>query len=586
MTESGDSTLLEPERAQASGSVVERLEALNRALEVERARLAAVFRQAPSFLAVLRGPDHVFEHANDAYLALAGHSADEILGRPLVEAIPEVRGQGFVELLDRVLATGEPFVGREVPAMVLRASGALEQAFVDFVYQPLVEADGTRSGVVVHGSVVTDHVRARREVERLFAESEAARAALADANALLQEQQVELELSNQQLQDNAVELEVQAEELQASAESLARANTELEEQERQLRMLVDAIPTLAWTALADGFIDWYNARWYEYTGATPAAMEGWGWQSVHDPVVLPQVLEQWTASIATGRPFEMTFPLRGADGSYRQFLTRVVPLADADGRIARWFGTNTDVTPERAARVAAEEANQSKTDFLTTMSHELRTPLNAIAGYAELLDLGIHGPISEPQREAIGRIQRSQRHLLGLINDVLNYARLEAGRVEYAAADVPVRQAIGDVEPLVALQFRAKQIRLDLEECPEDLVARADREKLQQILVNVLSNAVKFTPPGGAVTVRCRRAGDAVAIAVEDTGIGIAADRLEHVFAPFVQIDRRLNSPHQGTGLGLAISRDLARGMGGDLTAESRPGMGSTFTLTLPAAAA
>jgi signal transduction histidine kinase len=313
-------------------------------------------------------------------------------------------------------------------------------------------------------------------------------------------------------------------------------------------------------------------------------MEGWGWKSVHDPAVLPRVLERWLASVATGQPFEMTFPLRGADGSYRQFLTRVVPLTDGAGRLMRWFGTNTDVTPERAARAAAEEANQAKTDFLTTMSHELRTPLNAIAGYAELLDMGIHGPVSESQREALGRIQHSQRHLLGLINDVLNYARLEAGKVEYDPTNVSVRQAIDDVEPLVALQFRAKRVRLDVEECSRELVARADRDKLQQILLNVLSNAVKFTPAGGTVTVRCRQDGDAVAIAVEDTGIGIAADRLEHVFAPFVQIDRRLNSPHTGTGLGLAISRDLARGMGGDVTAESTPGIGSTFTLTLPAA--
>jgi signal transduction histidine kinase len=280
----------------------------------------------------------------------------------------------------------------------------------------------------------------------------------------------------------------------------------------------------------------------------------------------------------------MTFPLRGADGRFRRFLTRVTPLSDGEGRVVRWVGTNTDVEAERGAREAAERANQAKTDFLATMSHELRTPLNAIAGYAELLEIGIHGPVTDQQREAISRIQRSQRHLLSLINDVLNFAKLEAGRVEYAVADVAVCDAVDALEPLVAPQLRAKAFRYDRSQCSERCVVRADPDKLQQILLNLLSNAIKFTAAGGAVTLRCEQRDDVVAIEVQDTGIGIAVDRLEHVFAPFVQIDRRLNAPHEGTGLGLAISRDLARGMGGDLTAQSEPGVGSTFTLTLPRA--
>jgi signal transduction histidine kinase len=219
------------------------------------------------------------------------------------------------------------------------------------------------------------------------------------------------------------------------------------------------------------------------------------------------------------------------------------------------------------------------------MSHELRTPLNAIAGYAELLEIGIHGPMTDQQHVAIGRIQRSQRHLLGLINDVLNFAKLEAGHVAYDLTDVSLDEALAALEPLVAPQLRAKTLCFTRDACADDLAVRADADKLRQILVNLLSNAIKFTAAGGAVTLRCAVRGDVVALAVTDTGIGIASDRLEEVFAPFVQIDRRLNTPHEGTGLGLAISRDLARGMGGDLTAESAPGVGSTFTLTLPRAA-
>ena len=237
------------------------------------------------------------------------------------------------------------------------------------------------------------------------------------------------------------------------------------------------------------------------------------------------------------------------------------------------------------ARADAERANQAKTDFLATMSHELRTPLNAIAGYAELMDLGIHGPVTDPQREALSRIQRSQRHLLGLINDVLNFAKLEAGHVEFELADVPLSDVIDALEPLVAPQLRAKALRYRHDVCEDPgLVARADEEKLRQILINLLSNAIKFTPERGEIVVTCALHADHVRVEVRDSGIGIAADRLEQVFSPFVQVDRRLNAPHEGTGLGLAISRDLARGMGGDLGAESTVGEGSTFILTLPRA--
>ncbi len=234
----------------------------------------------------------------------------------------------------------------------------------------------------------------------------------------------------------------------------------------------------------------------------------------------------------------------------------------------------------RSARLSAEDANRSKGDFLAVMSHELRTPLNAIGGYSELLQLGIHGPVTEEQQNAIGRIQRSQRHLLALINDLLNFTKLEAGHVEYDMADVPVLGALDALDTLVAPQLAAKSLHFSREECDDAPVVRADADKLQQILVNLLSNAIKFTPEGGSVSVQCEVHDDVVSIGVRDSGIGIAPERLEQVFAPFVQVDRR-PSTNEGVGLGLAISRDLARGMGGDLTARSVPGEGSTFLLTL-----
>ena len=444
-------------------------------LLVEKARLEATFEQSPSFFAILRGPENVFEAANAAYFQIVGLKRD-ILGKPLFEALPETRGQGFDTVLAQVRETGKPLVFRDLPVRLERTRGAFEDRFVDITYLPLLEADGTHSAVIAHGVDVTEQVRARQQVEHLLQESETARAEAAAANQQLQENAVELEAQTEELQATAAQLEERTDEADAARvkvvgilESMAdayfaldsdfrivdvnramvrgsgfsraamldhdfwtrfpgtlgteferayrramaervdghfthdysdgrldlvvdvdvypaegggiavfwrdvtqreRAARALRASEAELRFFADAVPTLAWIARADGYIEWYNARWYEYTGTSPAEMAGWGWQSVHDPAVLPSVLAGWQSSIATGTAFEMTFPLRGADGKFRQFLTRVVPQHDGAGQLIRWFGTNTDIEVERTARIAAESA-ATRTAQLQSLTAEL-----------------------------------------------------------------------------------------------------------------------------------------------------------------------------------------------------------------------
>jgi signal transduction histidine kinase len=235
------------------------------------------------------------------------------------------------------------------------------------------------------------------------------------------------------------------------------------------------------------------------------------------------------------------------------------------------------------ARAEAESANRAKAEFLATVSHELRTPINAALGYSELLAMGVRGPVTQAQLDDLDRIRRSQRLLLSLVNDILNFARLETGQIEFRIKNVALDDVLEAIEAMIAPQVAMKGVAYAQSGCDEEVTLRADDEKLQQVLLNLLTNAVKFTDAGGRIDLVCAVDDNWVELTVRDTGRGIAADQLERVFEPFVQVDRHLTHiSQQGVGLGLAISRDLMRGMGGDLRVSSKVGRGSAFVARLP----
>ncbi|MEO6879197.1 MAG: histidine kinase dimerization/phospho-acceptor domain-containing protein, partial [Gemmatimonadaceae bacterium] len=337
------------------------------------------------------------------------------------------------------------------------------------------------------------------------------------------------------------------------AEQIGESRLDLERREEELRALADAIPQLAWMADRTGSIIWFNQRWYEYAGRSDAESFDARWSTAHDPAAFGDVARRWHTSVRSGEPFEMETRLRRTDGEYRWFLTRVAPVRDRDGHVARWFGTSTDIQALREARDAAESANRAKSDFLAAMSHELRTPLNAIGGYAELIEMEIRGPITAEQRRDVARIRDAQQHLLGLIGGVLDLSRIESGRVNYDLDNVGLAPVLVAVEALVAPQAASKQQVLDVPPCDPDLVVIADREKLRQILLNLLSNAVRHTPAGSSISLVVNRVGAEMAeITVCDTGPGIPVEMHESVFEPFVQLDRSLTHLKEGVGLGLA----------------------------------
>lgn len=528
--------------------------ATQQALEESEARFRAVQDASPlgsTLYRAIRAPngtiaDFEFVYENPASARLAGVRTMEFAGRRLLDVYPHAVPNGVFDLFVRAVEDKSP---KEWEAHDIRDGIDLG---VHFIAAPIGDL------LHVNTSDVTERLRLAKEREGLL---EDAREAYAEAR---------------------------------SAEARLRDVFE----QAPLAIAVLSGPTQIYTIVSPQYAKSPgNGRMLIGKTMLEAFPE-------IDPSGFPRILNN---VYRTGEPYnarEQLVPLADGDGVVRDtyFDIGYQPLRNSQGDVYAVASVVYNVTEQirarqqvEAARLMAEHAqqeaeaaNKAKGEFLAVMSHELRTPLNAIGGYAELIDIGVHGPVTEAQHVALSRIQQSQRHLLGLINGVLNYSRVEAGAVTYDLARVNVAEAVAEAHSLVAPQLRARGLVFAGDGCTPDLFVTVDREKMQQILLNLLSNAVKFTDPGGRkvgrVDVSCEQRDNNVFLHVCDTGDGIEPDKLRAVFEPFVQIDQRLTRRSEGVGLGLTISRDLARGMGGDLTATSTVGEGSIFTLMLPAA--
>ncbi len=366
-----------------------------------------------------------------------------------------------------------------------------------------------------------------------------------------------------------------------------QAAASLQESDRRFQMLADNMSQFAWIANADGWIYWYNKRWYDYTGTTLDEMQGWGWTKVHHPDHVDRVLLHISKCWETGSPWEDTFPLRGKDGNYRWFLSRALPIHDAEGRISCWFGSNTDITELieneeslKRARQQAEDASRARGEFLANMSHEIRTPMTAILGHADILAEHLRDP---DDIQSVETIRRSSQYLLQIINDILDLSKIDSGKFRTELVEFSPSVIMHELRSL--LDVRAAEKRLVFEgsiqgRIPKTIVS--DPIRLRQILVNLAGNAIKFTD-FGRVDVICsfneeRRR---IRFAVKDTGNGIPKELLESIFQPFVQADASSTRAFEGTGLGLAISKRLAHALGGDITVQSTVGKGSTFVLEI-----
>jgi PAS domain S-box-containing protein len=530
-------------------------------------------------------PDHVFVKdaesrfvtANVATLrTLRAASLEQVLGRTDRDFLPAELAEQYYADEQAVVRSGEPLYNRE--EQVIDAAG--RRRWLLTTKLPLRDGRGAVVGLVGISHDITERRQAEEERARLL---ERERAARAEAEAALR----------------------------ARDESLQA----LRVSEEQYRALAEATPQVVWTTRADGWIEYVNRRWLEYTGLTREQSQGRGWTVALHPDDRRACIDSWTQAVLTGQPYEVAFRLRrGADGAYRWHLNRGVPVRDGTGRVIRWYGTCTDIHDQKRAaealqeaKDAAEAANRAKSEFLANMSHEIRTPMNGILGMTEL---ALGTDLNPEQREYLTMVKASADALLAVINDILDFSKIEAKKLELDAVALSLRDALADA--LKGLAVRAQEKGLELAyhvppDVPDDVVG--DPVRLRQVIVNLVGNAIKFTERGEVViSVRqettehtekrqedkepqAAKGGDSsgpsgvrsvvcLHFEVRDTGIGIAPDKQGLIFQAFAQADTSTTRKYGGTGLGLTISSHLISLMGGRIWVESAVGEGSTFHFT------
>jgi signal transduction histidine kinase len=554
----------------------------------------------PAAFAVTSGSLHTLVYANAAFRGLVAPDGVLLLGRPIAESFPIRDMPGMTALLDQTFQSG--IVSRDRGIELLRDDALLLSCTV----WPDVNPSGEAEHLVIELRATT------QEELMLGVQRDVAERLLLSA------------LRDQDAADAAEHLRRDAAFLAAESRRLAES---LDEQQTLEAMAGMSLPYVGDWCIVDTFdesdrmhrlaiihpdpakqalLDQLDGRW------KPHADDGFGLPAAlrnAKPLVIADEVEAVLANsahdteiIAAVRALGVG-PLLTVPLIIRERLIGAVtfvgglhdrPFTPNDVQLAEDLASRSATALDRARaygeaialKVRADAANQAKSAFLGMMSHELRTPLNAIGGYVDLLDMEIHGPVTEAQRIDLARIRTNQRYLMGLISDLLNFTKVGSGHLAYDVADIDAHEMLASTVALVDPLILQKGLIYDVVECHDVLVARGDPDRVTQILVNLLSNGIKFTPAGGHLTVDCEASEHTIKLRVTDTGIGIAPDKLEVIFDPFVQVVRGSAGAEAGIGLGLAISRGLARGMEGDLTVESRLGGGSRFTLTLPRAKA
>ncbi len=469
-------------------------------LHAALARLTGLVDQAPGFVVVLRGPDHVVELANRAVLNIPG----QVLGKPLVEVFPELAGQNLIAVLEHAYATGETFVGRNMRLLLRRGPDRkLSETFVDVVCQPIVEDDGTITGIFMLGFEVT--------------------------------QQIQLQTER--------------------------------------RALLELMPAFLWQCRRDGTTSWVNDRAVIFSGARREQLLENGWLCFVAPDDRQRVMDAWHHSLETGEPYEAVLRMRRHDGVYFWYLMRANPLRDGSGEITGWLGAGIDVDAQRRARDELERRAAYEKRLIGIVSHDLRNPLSAISmGAAMALEMTELPPIA---RSAVARIASAADRATRLVGDFMDLAQARSG-------EIPLRLAVADLREVVRTAIdELRQVHagheIALDVGGGDMTLVCDRDRVAQVLGNLVNNAVQHGAEGRPIAVHLELSVAAVELAVHNEGTPIPAADIPHVFEPFWR-----SRSSRGVGLGLYIAHEIIAAHAGELTVQSGEAGGTTFTIRLP----
>jgi PAS domain S-box-containing protein len=589
---------------------------------------------------------------NNKYLELIGHR--DVLGKPLAEALPEVMGQGFEELLYGVLRTGETFNGFELPIQLQRVpQGPTELRYVDLVYQKLAGVNGHPDRVFAHGIDVTEKVHARKRVEasekgfREFADAMPHMAFVADSKGAItffnrrwyeyiqgiddtegwgwKDQNIHhpedlertIERWNHSLKTGEVyEIEyrlrrydgvyrwhfgkaIPFKNSDGSIERWIGTNTDihdfrtalelLSESEDKFRTIADAMPQMVWSTLPDGFHDYYNDRWYEFTGVPPGTTDGEGWNDMFHPEDQEHAWNEWKHSLETGEPYKIEYRLKFRDGSYRWTLGRALPIRKEDGTIVRWMGTCTDIHDIKLneqhlkdAQTSLEKSLKARDEFLSIASHELKTPLTVLKLENQSLrrrfDQGRLGPITEDKLISMVDTNITQiKKLTRLVDDMLDLTRIQSGKLTFSSDNVLLSVVLKELVARMNHQLLEAGCPVTLNVNSEKTLS-VDRFRIEQVFINILTNAMRYAK-GAPIEISIDLLDGKERISIKDRGIGIAQENLELVFDRF---ERAVDANEiSGLGLGLYICKQIIAGHGGKIWVESELGKGSTFFIEL-----
>ena len=497
--------------------------------------------QAPVAMCLYRGPQHIIEIVNEELLNIWDKPLDSVINKPVFEAIPEAKNQGFEALLHKVYTTGEKFAAFGTPIILLR-DGKPRTIYVNLVYQAYREVDGTISGIVEVVSDATEQVLATQQVEA---------------------------------------------------------------SERQFRTFADSIQNLAWIADGDGWINWYNQQWYDYTGTTFEEMQGWGWDKVHHPDHLKNVVEFVKEAWKKDEAFELTFPLRRYDGEYRWFLTRAYPVKDAHGNIERWIGTNTDVTEQKSfaeelekkvtertkelqsKNIELENTNAELASFSYIASHDLQEPLRKIQTFSNrIMETEI---FSNQTQHYFNRIIAASERMRNLIASLLDYSRTNTAELIFNSCDLNtiIEESMSDLDQKIL----EKQAIIEYESLP---IINGVGIQIAQLFTNLIDNAIKYSRPevkphikitssiieGKKIEHSSANQKYYYAIKIADNGIGFEKENVNKIFELFQRLHHK--NEYSGTGIGLAIVKKIVINHNGFIVAEGIQGIGSTFTIYFP----